>query len=117
MLKGFEKYTAKLSEDEKKIARKLWRLLHDSPEFITNIEIQAALSQQGITTSAPRVRQMINWMHIKGYLPNLIASSRGYSFARSLQELANYAESLQGRVMAIEARRQRTILDLKHWKK
>ena len=117
MIKGFEEYTHDLTEEELEMARNVWTILQASrPDPITNTKICEKLSARGFETSSPRVRKMINWMHIKGHLPNLIASSKGYHFAESRQELSDYVQSLQGRIMAIQGRWKRSLEDLKNWK-
>lgn len=115
MIKGFEEYTSNLTDEEKDIAREVWRILDKTNAPMTNKEICKKLAGTGLNTSAPRLRKMINWMHIKGHLPRLIATSKGYHFAKNRQELSDYAESLKGRIMAIEGRWKRTIQDLKEW--
>lgn len=117
MIKGFEEYTYDLSEEEKNHARYVYRMLIRTAEPITNAEICEKLDKLGIKTSGPRIRKMINWMHIHGHLPNLIADSRGYHFAQNRQQLADYAESLHGRIHAIRGRYERVIADLKQWEK
>lgn len=117
MLSGFEEYTYDLSEEEKEIAREVWKILDQSNRPVTNKEIcQRLKDEKSISTSGPRVRKMINWMHTSGHLTNLIASSKGYYFASSKDELADYADSLRGRINAIGSRWQQVMKDLKNWK-
>lgn len=115
MLQGFEEYTHDLTDEETDIARKVWKILNEASGPITNKEICKTLKAQGIETTPPRVRKMINWMHIKGHLTNLIASSKGYHFAETKKELNDYVSSLRGRILAIQGRWKRAMEDLKNW--
>ena len=108
MLTGFEQQTKDLSDKEKIQARALWRYMSaafSAGRSITNAELAQKLKEEtGESMGGARVRKAINWMHTSGHLPRLVATSNGYSKARTRQELLDYAESLEGRVNAITAR-------------
>jgi hypothetical protein len=108
MLKGFEDQTKELSDKEKVLARIIWRYLNNaftSNESITNSQLSRKLkADTGEKLSGSRIRKIINWMHTHGHLPGLIASSKGYAQARSIEQLSDYEDSLKGRLKAIQGR-------------
>lgn len=107
MINGFEQYTHDLTDDEKKDARIVHRIIQSRWLFqpISNKEIRAIMKQEySIIVSDARIRKMIAWMHFHGYLQGLIASSKGYHKAQSIQELQEYHQSLNDRAGAIKAR-------------
>ena len=53
-----------------------------------------------------RIRKCINYIRINGMVPHLIANSKGYFVATSVEEVETYCESLKGRAEAIFAMRQ-----------
>lgn len=117
MIPGFEEHTFQLNIEEKAMARRVWRIIRDSKKPIKNSQIRKRMEEEGVKCSAPKVRKMINWMHTNGHLKNLIASSQGYSFAKSRQELMDYQKSLEGRISAIYSRYLATKRDVNEWKK
>lgn len=108
MINGFEDETHDLTEEEKKLTRFAWRAMNyafNAERTITNKEIANFIRHNtGVKVGSPRIRKMINWMHVQGHLPNLIASSNGYGKAKDMKELMAYADSLRGRIKAIQAR-------------
>ena len=120
MLPEFEDIIEDLSIDEKAQCRIVWAVMNHafkSGRAITNNEIRDQLAEHhGIVMGQPKLRQMIAWMHINEYLPGLMASSRGYSRARTKKELLEYQNSLEGRIRAIQARYNAVHRDLKNFK-
>lgn len=56
--------------------------------------------------SEVRIRKCINYIRVNGLVPHLIANSRGYYVATTVEEVETYCESLKGRAEAIFAMRQ-----------
>lgn len=119
MIIGFEEQTKDLSDEEKRLARIAWRAIAGafrSGTSITNGEIASYVQQEsGVRPGGPRIRKMINWMHVEGHLPGLVADSKGYRQAKTHKELAEYASSLESRIGAIRARWMATQRDLRNY--
>ena len=104
MLKGFEKITHNLSDQElKNMIPKLigwFELNHDT--WISSSKIKAKFKSSNIKTSGPRIRAMIN--HIRKnneFYGVLIASSKGYKVTRNKKEIYDYINSLNQRINEI----------------
>lgn len=108
MITGFEKQTQEITEDEKKAARvayKVMKLAFKKGDTITNSTISNAIKlATGQKLSGSRIRKIIAWMHHNGHLPRLTASSTGYGWAKSRDELLSYIESLAQRNVGIQMR-------------
>ena len=110
MITNFEDYTAALTTYEKDVLvptiTNLLRTHVDSKNAIRNKEICRILTGQGYQNlSEPRVRKIINYIRINGFVPHLIANSRGYFCATSVQQVEDYIKSLDERATAIWAMR------------
>lgn len=117
MLNGFEEQTKKLTDKEKIQARIIYRYLSNAfsvGKGITNDKMRKMFKlETGDKISGARVRKMINWMHVNGYLKGLKATSNGYAQAKSLDELISYKESLVGRISAVQERIKAVENDIK----
>lgn len=99
MITGFEIYTKELNSKEEVAAKWIYRILkRTTKEPRTNKEIRRILKTKGIEITGPRVRKCINWIRLRGYLPRLIASSKGYKIAQTKEELATYIVSMKERI-------------------
>lgn len=106
MLKGFEEYTVKCSKYEReKVAPAILDILKGCIGVAyarTNKTIQGILKSNGyVGINDARVRKCIQYLRSEGLVPRLIASSKGYYFATDIEELYDYAQSLEGRITAI----------------
>lgn len=108
MLKGFEDYTAPLSENELRhevqlLAKEL--IKHRGEDrAISNGAIRDWFARNyGLRVGDTKVRAYINAIRTNGWCRHLIASSRGYYVATSVQEVEDYCRSLRGRENAIKA--------------
>lgn len=105
MITGFEEITKELSKHEKEVVfPAIYEILRDrlgKENTITNKQIISKLSQEGITTTASRVRKTINYFRTKDTIRLLIATNRGYYISNSLEELTCYINSLEERINAI----------------
>ena len=110
MVRGFENYTAPLTQaDKEQTALQLAGLLKwrkGKCVAITNTEIRAMMRSRGYLLSDAKVRALINYIRINGLVERLVASSEGYYVAESAAELADYCDSLREREAAIRAVRQ-----------
>jgi|GEM_PF-1507058 len=120
MIEGFEIETQDLTEKDIELSRYVWQALNRSfnqGRSIKNREISAYVKNvAGVSLSGSRIRKMINWMHVKGYLRGLVATSKGYKKAESVEEMQNYVDSPQGRVDAISARMEAAMIDVSFMK-
>ena len=74
---------------------------------IRNKTMCQALKARGFEkVSEPRIRKCINYIRINGLVPHLIANSRGYYVATTVEEVDKYANSLKDRATAILAMRK-----------
>ena len=119
MIKGFNSETAPLTEYEESVILPIvlrgLRNKVGKANAVTNRTIVQRLNVAGHTTTAPRIRKIINHIRMTDLLPGLIATSGGYFLATSEAELLDYEQSLLGREDAIKQvrlaiARQRRIL-------
>lgn len=107
MLKNFEFETQPLTDYEAKTLLPVfvWCLncKVGKAKAITNSQIVAGMKKNGYKVSDARVRKIINHIRLNGLVTGLIATSEGYYIATSETELAEYVESLLGRITAISA--------------
>ena len=110
MIKHFEDFTAALTTYEKDLlVPQLVNFLRTrvgAKYAIRNKELCKIFTEkgyQGLTEA--RVRKCINYIRINGLVPHLIANSRGYFCATSIEQVESYLESLDQRASAIWAMR------------
>lgn len=105
MIKGFEKETAPLNEQELKYAEALAQHLrrdcegHDNA--ITAKSIASHLNMPKSSDVGARVRKIVSYLRITGEVPLLLASNKGYYIARDRTEAVDYIQSLLHRSAAI----------------
>lgn len=103
MLKGFEEYTGPLNGFElntvlPKVARYLEKC-KGAENAETNSQIRFRLSQDyNLHVTDPRLRAVINEIRTSGTVPYLVASSKGYYVATSVEEVEDYARTLDSRI-------------------
>lgn len=108
MIQGFEKYTATLTTYERDmlvpiIAEGLKKRI-GSKNAVRNREICRRLEASGYeNVSEPRIRKCINYIRMNGMVPHLVANSRGYYVATSIDEVERYIGSLDERAKSIWA--------------
>jgi len=102
MLKGFEEYTGPLNEYEYKVVLpQLVRLLRGcvgDARAQTNAQLRAQLEYGGFKVTDPRIRAIINEIRTSDAVPYLVASSKGYYIATSVEEVEDYARTLDSRI-------------------
>tara|TARA_R110000764_G_scaffold192808_2_gene278027 strand:- start:1408 stop:1782 length:375 start_codon:yes stop_codon:yes gene_type:complete len=104
MIKGFDKETEPLNDEEKALLPKFVRGLVKrvgKKNAITNGEIREAFKNNlGIEIPPARVRKIINHIRIYGLVELLCASSKGYYVAEIDKEIVDYMEGLNSRIEA-----------------
>lgn len=103
MLKGFEEYTGPLNDYERTtVMPRVASILSFcvGPEkAATNKELREnLLATYNLKVSDPRVRAIINEIRTSDIVPYLIASSKGYYIATSVDEVEDYARTLDSRI-------------------
>jgi hypothetical protein len=110
MINGFQPQTEPLTDYEKNILMPIiYRGLKTKvgeAKAITNTAITRALKNAGYQLTEARLRKIINYMRVYGVIKWLIATSKGYYIATSVDEMRQYIESLRGREEAIRAVRE-----------
>lgn len=110
MITNFEDYTATLTTYERDMLVPLLaaylKTRVGAKYAVRNKEMCRMFTEkgyQGLTEA--RVRKCINYIRINGLVPHLIANSRGYFCATSIEQVETYIESLDQRAKAIWAMR------------
>ena len=109
MLKGFEEQTNELSDYEKKVIVPIlirgFQNKVGKERCITNKEICNTLNTEmnlQVKLNEPRIRKCIYYCRSNNLIPRLIATSKGYWIATDKQELIEWANTIQGRINAIQ---------------
>lgn len=106
MINNFEDITQELSGDEKKVLPILINGLKNcigKEKSYSNKKIKGILlTKYNIKLSEPRLRKIIQYIRVKGLVPCLIATSKGYYVSNDMNEVRDYCESLQQRINAIK---------------
>ena len=110
MIQGFQTQTEPLTEYERNtllpvICRGLSNKVGEA-RAITNTAITKAMRGAGYQLTEARLRKIINHIRTTGMVKWLIATSKGYYIATSVDEMRQYIESLRGREDAIRAVRE-----------
>ena len=117
MVQGFEKYTEALTTYERDmlvpiLVAGLKRRI-GTKYAIRNKDICKALTAKGYqNVTEARVRKCINHIRVNGLVPHLVANSKGYYVATSVEEVEKYAQSLKERAEAIWAVRAALVKQL-----
>jgi hypothetical protein len=110
MIQGFNQQTEPLTDYERDtllpvICRGLANKFGEK-KAITSTTITRAMKGAGYQLTEARLRKIINHIRINGMIRWLIATSKGYYIATSVDEMRQYIESLRGRENAIRAVRE-----------
>ena len=107
MIDGFEQQTAPLNDYEEAVLLPLVvkgiRRRRSEQTAATSTYIVKALKAQGHQIDGPRLRKIINHIRMKGLVPRLCASSKGYYVEHDNAKLNAYIRSLEQRAGAITA--------------
>ena len=107
MIVGFEEITEPLTEYEQDVLLPVFvRCLATKvgrESAITNAKMVEGMKGAGFKVDGPRVRKIINHIRDNALVPCLVATSKGYYVATTDFELAEYEESLKGRIGAINS--------------
>lgn len=113
MITNFEQLTHELNEYERDILRPLivkgLSTKIGKRQAITNKAICKAMKGAGHNLNDTRLRKIVHDIRVKGTLPFLIATSKGYYLATNRTEVAKYIKSLSERISSINDIRQALI--------
>lgn len=119
MLNGFEKQTEPLTDYESNVLLPLvirgLKIRFGEKNAITNRKMTVVLRNQDYEISEARVRKIINHIRNHALIERLIATSKGYYIATSIEEMGNYIDSLRGRESAIGAMRESMEKQYNEW--
>ena len=112
MIKGFEKITAELNQQELELVPVVIRGLQKKQG--KDSAVSSTKICKAINISAPRLRKIINHIRITNQLPALCSASNGYFVATNIYEMQDYIISLKQRIKAqvdvLNSLEQQTIL-------
>lgn len=106
MIPGFEDITAKLSEEELShipLMVEAFKKKIGEGSAVTADTITRNYKRMGVKMEGPRVRKIVNYIRMKGLLPNLVATSKGYYIEPDPVKLKKYVMGLKMRAKAINA--------------
>ncbi len=107
MINNFDKYTESLTDFERDKVLPLLiaglRTKVGKDAAVSNRYMVSKLKERGVKVSGARIRKLINYIRIRGLIPRLVASSKGYYVSESKEEIRTYIESLRQRRQAIHA--------------
>lgn len=106
MITNFEDITYDITDDEKRVAIYIERLLKSKNVFFNNKElsdmiIKASNGDKRYLFKDARIRKIINYLRLTT-CPNIIATSKGYKISENVEELTKYLDSLLERIDAIQ---------------
>ena len=113
MVKGFEELTCDLTDYELTVIRPriadMLRAAVGRENAITNKQIVERLKKDGYTIGGPRVRGVIHDIRVQGSVKLVLATSDGYFVSKNSEEIDDYIESLNSRIVAIRSVRSSII--------
>ena len=105
MIVGFEEISEPLTDYEQSTLLPVFvRCLSTKvgrDKAITNAKMIEGMKAFGFKVDGPRVRKIINHIRDNALVPCLVATSKGYYVATTDFDLAEYEESLKGRIDAM----------------
>jgi len=110
MIKTFEQHTVELSPDEQRfvgIIADRFATKKGKQHIVTAEQIIDGLKRQfNIEFQESRVRKMIQYIRLNNLVIGLIATSKGYFVADSIEEIEDWIDSLKSRENAIRSIRE-----------
>ena len=104
MINGFEDETHELTDKELKLVEIIVPKLSKNigkDKAVKNNKIRDFLLSKGYKVGQARIRKLMHHIRVSNRVENLIATSRGYYRAESVEEVKVYVESLHQRARSI----------------
>jgi hypothetical protein len=121
MINGFDEYTFELTNEEKFVVEtivKRFNNLKGKRNIATGEQIRNGIRNHlKIDFSESRIRKMIQYIRLNNLVLGLVATSRGYYVAETIDEIQQWVDSLKSRENAIREIREkaeRQILEMKN---
>jgi hypothetical protein len=110
MIKTFEEHTVELSPDEQKFVGVIVQRFNTKKgkQHIVTADaiIDGLKTHFGVEFKESRVRKMIQYIRLNNLVVGLIATSKGYFVADSIEEIEDWIDSLKSRENAIRSIRE-----------
>jgi hypothetical protein len=121
MINGFDDYTFELTSEEKFVVQtivKRFNMLKGKRNIVTGEQIRVGLiNHLKIDFKESRIRKMIQYIRLNNLVLGLVATSRGYYVAETIDEIQQWVDSLKSRENAIREIREkaeRQILEMQN---
>jgi hypothetical protein len=111
MINNFEDYTFELTNEEKFVVDtivKRFNVLKGKRNIVTGEQIRIGINNHlKIDFKESRIRKMIQYIRLNNLVMGLVATSRGYYVAETIDEIQNWVDSLKSRENAIREIREK----------
>lgn len=111
MINNFEDYTFELTNEEKFVVEtivKRFNTLKGKRNIATGEQIRNGIRNHlQIDFAESRIRKMIQYIRLNNLVLGLVATSRGYYVAESIDEIQQWVDSLKSRENAIREIREK----------
>lgn len=101
MINNFEEQTKPLNDSEERAIPYLVRLLKRENVLTSGRIIEYLKRKMRVDFAGPSIRKMIHHIRVKGLVPNLLASGKGYFVENDPKKVKSYITRLRHRVAAI----------------
>jgi prefoldin subunit 5 len=110
MINNFEEFTFELTNEEKFVVQtivKRFNNLKGKRNIVTGEQIRIGIKNNfQIDFTDSRIRKMIQYIRLNNMVMGLVASSKGYYVAESIDEIQQWIDSLKSRENAIREIRE-----------
>jgi hypothetical protein len=111
MINNFEEYTFELTNEEKFVVQnivKRFNALKGKRNIVTGEQIRIGIKNHlQIDFTDSRIRKMIQYIRLNNMVMGLVASSKGYYVAETIDEIQQWVDSLKSRENAIREIREK----------
>jgi hypothetical protein len=105
MIKNFEEFTIELTPTEHRLIPMMvdrFKMKRGIEHIVTAETMIAKIHEAfGVKLKDTRIRKIIQFIRVNNMVPGLIATSRGYYTAETIDEINDWIESLKAREAAI----------------
>ncbi len=112
MINNFEEYTFELTNEERYVVEtivKRFNTLKGKRNIVTGEQIRIGIKNHlQIDFTDSRIRKMIQYIRLNNMVMGLVASSKGYYVAETIDEIQQWVDSLKSRENAIREIREKS---------